>query len=226
MAAWTKLDLDQIISNCNIQQANKSLPWAHGGAHFWLLTVRHWFWVCGPGMRWCGLILKIAGSSASSRPRTQTLRPGGAVGIQVHGRGQEWRRGGSGRVGRNVRFGSRHAHFWLAYPPCSRRPSRSAAPVRPTCRAYLTRKGFPRGRGVAVSLPRALMEDRVAQLAASLDAVAAPFGLKRMETLGEDGSGAQNFYAVRLRRTGGRNAPWPCAPSQRRCRCPRSVAGT
>lgn len=44
------------------------------------------------------------------------------------------------------------------------------------------------------------MNDRVAQMAAGLDAVAVPLGLKRMESLGEDGSGAYAFYAVRLRR--------------------------
>ena len=44
------------------------------------------------------------------------------------------------------------------------------------------------------------MNDRVAQVAANLDAVAAPLGLERLETLGLDGSGAYEYYAVRLRR--------------------------
>ena len=44
------------------------------------------------------------------------------------------------------------------------------------------------------------MNDRVAQVAADLDAVAAPLGLERLETLGLDGSGAYEYYAVRLRR--------------------------
>jgi len=44
------------------------------------------------------------------------------------------------------------------------------------------------------------MNDHVAETAARLDAVAVPLGLERMETLGVEGSGAYNFYAVRLRR--------------------------
>ncbi|MDQ2860503.1 MAG: hypothetical protein M3T55_07220 [Pseudomonadota bacterium] len=44
------------------------------------------------------------------------------------------------------------------------------------------------------------MDDHVAQVAAKLDAIAVPLGLERMESLGEDGSGAYGFYAVRLRR--------------------------
>lgn len=44
------------------------------------------------------------------------------------------------------------------------------------------------------------MEDRVARVAAGIDAAAVPVGLARLEALGEAASGAQNFYAVRLRR--------------------------
>ncbi|MGI8839356.1 MAG: hypothetical protein ACR2F8_00990 [Caulobacteraceae bacterium] len=44
------------------------------------------------------------------------------------------------------------------------------------------------------------MTDRVAQMAAALDRVAAPVGLDRLETLGLDISGAYEYYAVRLRR--------------------------
>lgn len=44
------------------------------------------------------------------------------------------------------------------------------------------------------------MNDRVAKAAAELDAVAAPLGLRRLEALGEELSGAYNFYATRLRR--------------------------
>jgi hypothetical protein len=42
--------------------------------------------------------------------------------------------------------------------------------------------------------------DHVAQMAASLDAVAVPLGMERMDMLGEDDSGAGHLYAVRLRR--------------------------
>ncbi len=44
------------------------------------------------------------------------------------------------------------------------------------------------------------MNDRVARVAAALDAVAAPVGLQRLEALGVEGSGAYEYYAVRLRR--------------------------
>jgi hypothetical protein len=44
------------------------------------------------------------------------------------------------------------------------------------------------------------MNDRVAQAAARLDAVAVPLGLRRLETMGEHESGAYGFYATRLRR--------------------------
>lgn len=44
------------------------------------------------------------------------------------------------------------------------------------------------------------MPDPVAELAAKIDAVAVPWGLERMARMGELASGAQNFYAVRLKR--------------------------
>jgi hypothetical protein len=44
------------------------------------------------------------------------------------------------------------------------------------------------------------MNDRVAEAAAKLDAVAVPLGLRRIEAMGDHESGAYNFYATRLRR--------------------------
>ncbi|MBA3812039.1 MAG: hypothetical protein H0X27_10450 [Caulobacteraceae bacterium] len=44
------------------------------------------------------------------------------------------------------------------------------------------------------------MNDRVATAAAALDAVAAPLGLARLESMGEAESGAYRFYSTRLRR--------------------------
>jgi|GEM_PF-5190257 len=44
------------------------------------------------------------------------------------------------------------------------------------------------------------MNDRVAQVAADLDAIAVPLAIDRLNTLGLDGSGAYGFYEVRLAR--------------------------
>ncbi len=66
------------------------------------------------------------------------------------------------------------------------------------------------------------MNDRVATAAAALDAVAAPLGLRRLESMGEEESGAYRFYSTRLRRgtilsdyeiaLAGALVDWPGAP--------------